>query len=124
MHKHAALLQQFDDRSVGFEHLQAVVFRQSVVQSSRGIHIASGIKFVLGSGCEVFGSVRRRRVHHSGAGIHRHVIGQNAKDGAVEKGMGKLSILELAAGKPCQRVRAPRVPTFSLNRFASFSATM
>ncbi len=86
VHQHAARLQQFDDRSVGFEHLQAVVFRQAVAQSSSGIHVACGIELVLHAGREVLGSVGRRGVDHAGAGIHRDVISQHPRIVRSRKG--------------------------------------
>ena len=74
MQQRASGLQQLNDRLVGFENLQAIVFWQTIVDFPCGIHIASNIEFVTLPCGKIFRTMRRRRVDDSGSGIHGYVI--------------------------------------------------
>ena len=104
----AAAFDQVDDGLIGVPNALAVVFRQAVAQDAFFVDVAGGIEAVLHAGGEVFSAVRRRSVDDAGAGIHGDVVGEHAKNFAVEEGMLEVEALELASGEVSELARVRR----------------
>ena len=123
VHQRAALLQQLDDRRVGFEHLQAVIFRQAIVDDSRLIHVALKIEFVVQSGVEVVRAMRGCGVNHACPGVHGHVVRQHAQDVPIQERVCEVLALKLFAGEAGHFARRGKSDLLG-ESFASFAATM
>ena len=93
----AASFEQLDDFRIGLEDLEAVVFRQSVLDAAGGVYFGGLVEAVAFAGVEVVHAVSRARVDGAGALIGSDVVGQHAEDGAVEKWMLEGGALELRA---------------------------
>ena len=86
-----------------------VVLGKAVAQDAFFVHVAGGVEAVLHAGGEVLRAVRRRGVHHAGAGVHGDVVRQHAENFAIEKRMLKVQALHLAAGEARQFLRVLQV---------------
>src|SRR5215470_14542607 len=98
--------QQLDDGFISLEDLQAIVFRESIVNAACGVNIAGWVKFVENSGYKVLSAMRRRGKDHARSCIHGDVIREHAEYLAVlpgEERMIEICLFHRAAGEICDR---------------------